>query len=221
MTRFSRFTLPAIACVLGCVLPVMADESPSYPADALESNEIGPFFPRPVLAPPGLAMLPQHEWPAPPPAAPAAPRPLPVPPPVMVKEPEPPRMRAIQTRAGDTLDQILKTHLKPSPRDVPSLRKEVVALNPEGFLHRNPDRLLAGVTLTLPVMLEPLAARVPTELTGDQPAGPAASRASTDAVTALAPPRKQQASKRHHTLRPRRRCCSSARRPRQRPHQHP
>jgi hypothetical protein len=87
-----------------------------------------------------------------------------MPSPAAPREPDPPRLLAVQTRSGATLDQLLRVHLTPSARDLPALRKEVVAMNPEAFLHRNPDRLLARVTLRLPQPFEPDAAPVETTL---------------------------------------------------------
>ncbi len=172
MTRFSRFALPAALCLLGCSSLVTADDLPGYPVDTVVDDDIGPAFPRLVVAPPGVAILPEYE-----PALrvmprPAAPMPLPPPPPIVPKEPDLPRTIAILTRTGDTLDQILRTHLKPASTDLPALRKAVVARNPEAFLHRNPDRLLARVTLTLPAAQAPDAAPGAPASTGDDATAP-------------------------------------------------
>jgi hypothetical protein len=64
-------------------------------------------------------------------------------------EATPPR-KQVSVRRGDTLDIILRAHLKPAPEALPALRRQVMQMNPEAFPGGRPERLRLGATLTLP-----------------------------------------------------------------------
>ena len=56
----------------------------------------------------------------------------------------------VDTRVGDTLGEIAARLLPSNPRMQQQLMSDILRLNPDAFIERNPDRLLANIRLWLP-----------------------------------------------------------------------
>jgi Tfp pilus assembly protein FimV len=66
----------------------------------------------------------------------------------------------VDTRAGDTLGEIAARLLPNNPRMQQKLMDDILRLNPDAFIERNPDQLLADTRLWLPNHLSKPDSRV-------------------------------------------------------------
>ncbi len=61
-----------------------------------------------------------------------------------------PKVFGYTTIKGDTLDKVINKMMHDSPIKISLLRQAFVQTNPTAFISNNPNRMLAGVTLTSP-----------------------------------------------------------------------